>query len=478
VYIWLVLVVAAIARFWHLGARSIWTDEGTAWTIASAPVLDLLRMCAQEDASPPLFYLLTSASLQLGNTEFYLRLVSAIAALGVVWMTYRIARLFAGRHEAAFAAAIVTLTPFQIMYAQEARTYMLVAFWIVLATFFFIRVALLHHKEKGLWAGYIAATAAGLYTQNIALLGVGVHFLFVVLTPEGRSHAVRWFGAIIASLILYAPWLFVTLQQTGHLAQSHWYITAPQAHSNFQLLRAIFLSPISLVTAPPGAPLPGLDAWIPRWLAWALLAAVPLVPLALAARYIAEHSDRGRVLRVMFASLLVPVAVVYALSFVRPLWLPRYFVFVTPFVAVISARGVSALNPTTLRWVWIGAWILLFGYATVRYDTDYTKEPWRDAVHDIARETEAVNITGMARGVAALVTFDADPFQYYNGRYQKAPVVYEMSHPDVPFASEFTAAQLDEMEATALRRVTDFEEVWVVVRSANSDVRRDVAARA
>ena len=121
-YIWLVLVIAAIARFWHLGARSLWTDEGTAWTIASAPVAELLRMCAQEDASPPLFYMLTSAALQLGSTEFHLRLVSALAAIGVVWLTYRIARLFAGRHEAALAAAFVAVSPFQIMYAQEART--------------------------------------------------------------------------------------------------------------------------------------------------------------------------------------------------------------------------------------------------------------------------------------------------------------------------------------------------------------------
>lgn len=474
-YIWLVLLIAAIARFWHLGKRSVWTDEGTAWTMASAPVMDLLRMCAREDASPPLFYLLTSIPLAFGHTEFNLRLVSALAAFGIVWLTYRVARLFAGRHEAALAAAVVALSPFQVMYAQEARTYMLVAFFMLLATFFFIRVVLLNHTEKGLWAGYIAATAAGLYTQNIALLALGVQFLFVVLTPEGRARGLRWFGAAAAAIAIYTPWVLVTFQQTGHLGASHWYITSPDARSSFHVLRAVFLSPISLVTAPAGAPLPGLEAWMPRWFAWGLLAAIPMAPLALSLRYVAENSDRGRVLRVMLATIIVPLVAVFLVSMARPLWLPRYFVFLTPFVAVLTARGIGAMQPALLRWVWITATVILLGYATIRYDTDYTKEPWRDVVRHIARETEAVGMTGMAQNVAVLVTFDEDPFEFYNQRYATAPAVFEMSHPERPFASDFTPGQLDEMGAAAGGRTAEFDEVWVVVRSPNSPIRKEVA---
>ena len=56
-----VLAGSLLLRLWHLGARSIWTDEGSSWTAATSSLHELIRLCAQKDASPPLFYLLKIA---------------------------------------------------------------------------------------------------------------------------------------------------------------------------------------------------------------------------------------------------------------------------------------------------------------------------------------------------------------------------------------------------------------------------------
>ena len=77
----LVLLGAFLLRFWHLGMRSLWTDEGSAWTAASARLPELIRLCAQKDASPPLFYLLTSLSVRFGDCEANLRFVSVLASV-------------------------------------------------------------------------------------------------------------------------------------------------------------------------------------------------------------------------------------------------------------------------------------------------------------------------------------------------------------------------------------------------------------
>ena len=92
-----VLLGALGLRLWHLGARSLWTDEASSWTAATSPIRELLRLCAEKDASPPLFYLLTSLPMKLGSDEAHLRFVSALASLGLVWLTYRLARLLWGR---------------------------------------------------------------------------------------------------------------------------------------------------------------------------------------------------------------------------------------------------------------------------------------------------------------------------------------------------------------------------------------------
>jgi hypothetical protein len=76
-----------------------------------------------------------------------------------------------------------------------------------------------------------------------------------------------------------------------------------------------------------------------------------------------------------------------------------------------------------------------------------------------------------------LVPFDVDPYRYYNRKLPAPVTAFEVSHPDVPFASQYTETELKEMEAAAREHVRPFDEVWVVVRSPNSEVRKELARR-
>jgi hypothetical protein len=239
----------------------------------------------------------------------------------------------------------------------------------------------------------------------------------------------------------------------------------------FQVFRSLFLSPISVVTAPAGSPVPGLDAWIPRRIAYLLLAMAPAIPLAAAMHSALDRGGRGTLTRAMLAALVLPLAAVLAVSHRVPLWLPRYFVFLTPFIAVLIARGLSSLRP---RIVAVAAALLLFGssaYGCWLYDVDYTKERWRDVVNAIAARSPAGR-------TAVLVPFDVDPFRFYDVKLASPLAAIEVSHPEVPFASNYSPRQLEEMERRAAERSAPYEEVWVVVRSPNSPVRKQVVVRA
>jgi hypothetical protein len=77
-----------------------------------------------------------------------------------------------------------------------------------------------------------------------------------------------------------------------------------------------------------------------------------------------------------------------------------------------------------------------------------------------------------------LVPFDLDPFAFYDHQLAHPIAAYEVSHPAEPFAAHFTPQELDELEAAARRNAHAWDDVWVIVRSPNSDVRREVARRA
>jgi mannosyltransferase len=464
-----VLVAAAMVRFWHLGARSLWTDEGSTWTAASSALPDLIRLCAVKDASPPLFYLLTSLALRLGDSEAHLRAVSAIASVGLVWLTYRLARLWLDRRDALLAAGLAALNPFQLVFAQEARTYTLVALWTVLALYLYARAALFERPRA--WWPLTFAVALGLWTQSIALLGVGVQGAIAIGTARGRRHFLRWVGAIAAAFVLYLPWLVVSLRQAGHLDQSHWYLQSPGSHGVFQVLRTVFLSPVPLVTAPEGAGAPGLDALLPRVVAHLLLVAIPLVPIAAAVWALRRRGPPAQGAAFALAAIALPLAAVFAVSFKVPLWLPRYFVFLTPFVSLLIATGLAAMRPAALGRAWGALALVASAYACVRVDWDHGKERWREVA-------EAIGARAEPGRTAVLVTFDIDPFRFYNVKRAEPLPAFEVSHPGVPFNSTWTPLQMAEMADSARTRVARYDDVWVVVRSPNSDARRAVAALA
>src|SRR4029079_9623568 len=101
-----------------------------------------IRRCLERDASPPLYYVLTSFALRFGDGEAQLRAVSLVASVVLVWLTYRLARLGAGRAEATLAALVIAVSPYQLIDAPAARAYTLVAALAVASLFTFARAVL------------------------------------------------------------------------------------------------------------------------------------------------------------------------------------------------------------------------------------------------------------------------------------------------------------------------------------------------
>jgi hypothetical protein len=136
------------------------------------------------------------------------------------------------------------------------------------------------------------------------------------------------------------------------------------------------------------------------------------------------------------------------------------------------------LRPGLLRGAWAALLAGIAAFGAWRHQVTFTKEPWREATAHIAATTGTPPAADAARGAALLVPFDDDALRYYVRRHDAPLHVFEVSHPDDPFASAFTGRQLDEVEAAARERSAPFDEVWVVIRSANSPDRREVVRRA
>src|SRR4030042_621512 len=158
----IILTAALILRLIAIN-QSLWLDEAINVNVARA--LDLKSLIfnySLGDFHPPLFHVLLRGWILLfGSSEISVRIPSVILGVATVYVTYLIGRKLFEHKTALIAATLLATAPLHIYYSQEARMYMLAAFFASLSVYFFISI--LKKDNFWLWIGFIIATAFMLY---------------------------------------------------------------------------------------------------------------------------------------------------------------------------------------------------------------------------------------------------------------------------------------------------------------------------
>ncbi len=278
-----VLLAGAALRLVALGRWSLWTDE--LYTVQVAPRATQYFQRIPLDQHPPLYYLLIQQWLHWGQSEFWLRLPSAVAGLLAVpllgWVGLALGRPRVGL----LAAGLLAGSPIHVWYSREARMYGLVFLWWALALLFYARL-----WRRGRWAdaaGLAIALLAGLYTAypTFALwLGGGAFFLFFWLLREKREWRLlgRWLAAQVVVAAGLAFWWPFLAQQLASRMEFHWAgfrLTLAQT-LGLGLAAGLLFVGLLLEAGLLLAARPGLVAWLRRWAGPAAVAILLLFVLA------------------------------------------------------------------------------------------------------------------------------------------------------------------------------------------------------
>lgn len=215
----LILLLATVTRFYHLGHQSLWSDEGNSVILARAGFAEIADRTAF-DIHPPLYYwLLKSWIACFGESEFGVRSLSAVLAVLLVGGIYYLGRRLFGQAAGLAAMFIAALAPFQVYYAQETRMYMLLTLLGTLCVALALELWFPVHFEtrtgRILVAGsYSLIVTMGLYTQYafpIILAVINLVALFVLWPLKSQLWA--WVRLQTIPLMLYLPWLPVAFRQ-------------------------------------------------------------------------------------------------------------------------------------------------------------------------------------------------------------------------------------------------------------------------
>ena len=183
-----IVLAGALLRLRWFG-DSLYGDETEAFYDVSGHglggVLHLLNGHTPE-LSPPLYFVLAWMSERVFGTSVQsLRLVSMVAGVSAIPMTYLLGRFTASSRAALVAAAMVALSPFLIFFSSEARPYSLLLALCLASTLALVR-AVGHDGRSRWWVVYALSSCAALYTHYLAVFVLAVQFVWAfVAFPAG-----------------------------------------------------------------------------------------------------------------------------------------------------------------------------------------------------------------------------------------------------------------------------------------------------
>jgi mannosyltransferase len=438
----------ALLRFHALAAKTFWFDEGVSVGIAGLDGYNFVRILWRREANMSLYYLLLRPWLHLGHSESFVRSLSVVFGVATIPAIYFLGRRLFHSYVGLVASALLAVNAYHVRYSQEARSYSLTVLLCVCSSFFFVQY--LEAPSRATRLAHIGFSSAAVYA----------HFY--------------------SGLLVIAQW--IAAPRRGHKFDS------PQITAWRWI--AVMVSPIVLFVATTGA---GPLRWIhrPGWKdfaelglrlsgngGWVLLLAYGMAGAAALLGDSAKGTQRpafARDWRLRFLLLwaLFPVALVFLISFARPLFLPRYFIVCLPSGLVLAAAGLSRIRPWWLQIPALMVFLLFSIQGTrgyYRQDFDLEREQWRAASEYLLSQAQP--------GDALMfhVAMGRMPYEYYHwldGTGCCGPVVLYPNHGNrITFLDFVEKPDYRKLES----EIPAHPRIWLVLSHASEPSGRDHTA--
>ncbi|MFI8235677.1 glycosyltransferase family 39 protein [Streptomyces sp. NPDC085866] len=304
---------------WGLDRGGMWRDEAVTFQVARRTVPQIWRLLHGVDAVHGLYYLLMHAVLGVRPGEVVLRLPSVCAAALTAGLVAGLGARLVRPRVGLWAGLLYAITPMAGHYAQEGRSYALVAAGATGATLLFVRAV-----QGGSWRAYGVVLGLTCWLHEFAVLLLLAHAVSLALARAGVRVWRGWGCAAGAVGVALVPMVLVSRAQSAQVA----WLREPTWETAGGLLRT-FLGPTDGVY-------------------WACLglAVVGLVGLV---------GRRGEVTcaGVALPSAVLPPAVLMLVSQVSPLYVDRYVLYALSGAPLLVAAGAERVAGVVGR-LWPG----------------------------------------------------------------------------------------------------------------------------
>ncbi|HTQ33815.1 MAG TPA: glycosyltransferase family 39 protein [Stellaceae bacterium] len=337
--------LALAVRLYGLGDKPFWLDEVATLHRVTTSLPDVISSSLHADHYPSYFLLMWLVA-KLGASQWLLRLPSAIFGAVAASLTAMIGRSLADWRSGLVAGLLMALSPFEVQFGQEARSYTLVSCLILIALWGLVRLAQapdaaaaafrVPGPQRAAWLTYGLGTVAALDVLNVAvpwLVAANIGAI-AIGRAAGRQQASFWRNWALAHLGIAAGWLpmvaAVYVARKGAVIDDVGWAWPATEQTIWSIVGPVYLLRISnfITTGTAPATVPALSLAIVALVAtgiWRLRRNPPALAIVGVATFVLPLS-------LALTSLFVPVLV------------PRYFVWGAAPFFVLAGAGLGQLS--------------------------------------------------------------------------------------------------------------------------------------
>ena len=445
-------LIGVALRFAFLDAKTLWLDEIWSITVARMSWPTLAWSLLHQDPNMGLYDALLHLWMRLGQNEFAIRSLSAVAGACSIPVVYLIGCQLFDSRVAGLASMLLAVNIFHIQYSQEARSYSLWVLLCSLSTFYFIR-AIARNRPID-WITYSAVAVLAVYAHLFAWMTIAAHCCSTMLLRKNQLTSKGLVFSIGSIGILSTPLLFLIYARTrSPFFQLDW-VPRPDLRRVYNLfytlcgnanfygieipkLRSCNLLPLGGLIAASVALIAAIRFWRSfgrTWTTW-------------------HHF-------LPFLCVVVPVLLALMLSLRMPMFLNRYFLVCVPPFSLILSFGILSMRRRWLAILTAGVIFAAESAALVQYfQYRVAYREWQLATSYIlshSRPGDAL-IFSMAHGRLL--------FDFYKDRYHEHSGELDELYPDLTRVSADPGAlsYYPQPSAAQLNAITAHSRVWLVL---------------
>ena len=215
----------------------------------------LSALASSEPHLAPLYFFFAHYWMRMvGTSPAAMRVLSALLSLfaipGMFWLSFQ---LFESKKVALISAVLISLSPYSILFAHDARPYSLWVFITLLSSAAFLTA--IKKNKTFAWGVYALFIIIGLYSHLLFTLVIAAHGLYLVIVKESRVNGRfnRYLIVLVLAILAFTPWLYqIFIHRNSMLNRLDWTTVGASRFEYIQRWLIISASPLIDLYLGPG----------------------------------------------------------------------------------------------------------------------------------------------------------------------------------------------------------------------------------